>query len=320
MRLTDSPPPVTVPFAQNGSRNGIPVPSQVSVTKGAASFTDGFPPLTMTSPLKGGIPPLGQDMNGILFVLSQIARWLMAGGSLAYDATKWRLELVHGSRCDPQPAEPGEGRHKRTIQRSGRRATGTRQCRLDRRIGARADSPSPRSRPVTTSGQYSDLSGTRTIPAAQVNADWNAASGPAQILNRPNSANVATTGDYADLTGEPVIATPPQFDDSSAAARSAFVQRALGSFSGHVTCSENATLDASHGGMAIQWAGADGGTLTLARTATLPLNAVAFLIYHHGARVLNLLAQGGDFTGWAVRTTCRSSSCSRATSRCACPA
>jgi len=41
----------------------------------------------MTSPLKGGIPPFGQDMNGILFVLSQIARWLMSGGSLTYDAT-----------------------------------------------------------------------------------------------------------------------------------------------------------------------------------------------------------------------------------------
>lgn len=26
-------------------------------------------------------------MNGILFVLSQIARWLMTGGSLIYDAT-----------------------------------------------------------------------------------------------------------------------------------------------------------------------------------------------------------------------------------------
>ncbi|GJH25800.1 MULTISPECIES: hypothetical protein [Caballeronia] len=59
--------------------------------------------------------------------------------------------------------------------------------------------------------------------------------------------------------------------------------------------SDDTTLDASHAGMAIQWAGADGGAITLAPTATLPLNAVAFLIYHHGAGALNLLAQGGDF-------------------------
>jgi len=42
MRLTDSPPPVTVPFAQNGSRNEIPVASQISVTKGAASLRTAF--------------------------------------------------------------------------------------------------------------------------------------------------------------------------------------------------------------------------------------------------------------------------------------
>ena len=38
---------------------------------------------------------------------------------------------------------------------------------------------------VATTGAYSDLSGTPTIPAAQVNADWNASSGVAQILNKP---------------------------------------------------------------------------------------------------------------------------------------
>jgi hypothetical protein len=36
---------------------------------------------------------------------------------------------------------------------------------------------------VATTGAYSDLSGTPTIPAAQVNSDWNAVSGVAQILN-----------------------------------------------------------------------------------------------------------------------------------------
>lgn len=61
--------------------------------------------------------------------------------------------------------------------------------------------------PVATSGDYDDLTNKPTIPAAQVNSDWNASSGVAQILNKPSLATVATTGDYNDLTNTPVI--PP---------------------------------------------------------------------------------------------------------------
>lgn len=43
---------------------------------------------------------------------------------------------------------------------------------------------------VATSGAYSDLTGTPTIPAAQVNSDWNASSGVAQILNKPTIPTV----------------------------------------------------------------------------------------------------------------------------------
>ena len=43
------------------------------------------------------------------------------------------------------------------------------------------------------------------IPAAQVNADWNATSGVAQILNKPTLAAVATSGDYNDLSNTPSI-------------------------------------------------------------------------------------------------------------------
>jgi hypothetical protein len=60
---------------------------------------------------------------------------------------------------------------------------------------------------VATSGSYNDLSNKPTIPAAQVNSDWNAASGVAQILNKPSLATVATTGDYDDLIDKPTIPT-----------------------------------------------------------------------------------------------------------------
>lgn len=46
---------------------------------------------------------------------------------------------------------------------------------------------------------------TAGIPAAQVNSDWNAASGVAQILNKPTLATVATSGSYADLSNKPTI-------------------------------------------------------------------------------------------------------------------
>ena len=63
-----------------------------------------------------------------------------------------------------------------------------------------------------TSGQYLKSTGSSvawttfpTIPAAQVNADWNATSGIAQILNKPTLATVATSGSYNDLLNTPTI-------------------------------------------------------------------------------------------------------------------
>lgn len=44
-----------------------------------------------------------------------------------------------------------------------------------------------------------------TIPSAQVQSDWNAVSGLGVILNKPALATVATSGAYADLTGKPTI-------------------------------------------------------------------------------------------------------------------
>jgi hypothetical protein len=45
--------------------------------------------------------------------------------------------------------------------------------------------------PVATSGRYTDLTGTPTIPAAQVNTDWNSTSGTSQILNKPDLGTAA---------------------------------------------------------------------------------------------------------------------------------
>lgn len=45
---------------------------------------------------------------------------------------------------------------------------------------------------VATSGSYNDLEDKPTIPAEQVNADWNATSGKAQILNKPTIPTAVT--------------------------------------------------------------------------------------------------------------------------------
>ena len=85
---------------------------------------------------------------------------------------------------------------------------------------------------VATTGNYNDLNNKPTIPAAQVNSDWNAASGKAQILNKPtiptNLSDLSSdtthrtvtdtekqtwnnksnfSGSYNDLTNKPSIPT-----------------------------------------------------------------------------------------------------------------
>jgi hypothetical protein len=65
----------------------IPVPSQISTTVNAASFTDGFPPNTMTPEASGGLPFFGQDMNGILYMVSAYCANFAAGALSSYNST-----------------------------------------------------------------------------------------------------------------------------------------------------------------------------------------------------------------------------------------
>lgn len=64
----------------------IPDDSQVGIETGAASFTDGFPPVTFLPENAGGVGPDGRDMNGILRHLSAWSQWYTAGGAIGYDA------------------------------------------------------------------------------------------------------------------------------------------------------------------------------------------------------------------------------------------
>lgn len=64
----------------------IPEASQIGIEGGAASLTDGFPPLNFTPRSAGGVPPFGEDMNGILQQITAWSQWQNAGATVAFDA------------------------------------------------------------------------------------------------------------------------------------------------------------------------------------------------------------------------------------------
>jgi hypothetical protein len=74
-------------FAHNAGPTFItdPIP-ETTATPGAASFDQGFPPDTMTAPAAGGVPPFGQDMNGILFMTTSVIAFLNKGQTFVYDS------------------------------------------------------------------------------------------------------------------------------------------------------------------------------------------------------------------------------------------
>ncbi|MGF6633514.1 hypothetical protein [Paraburkholderia sp. MM6662-R1] len=153
MQANQKPSLVTVPFAANGLRNTIPEESQAAETPGAASLNDGFPSTTMQPKTQGGIPPDGKDFNGILFLLSAIARWVQAGGSFTYDpAFESNANLGGYPKSAVLLRADGEGFWFNLADNN------------------------------TTDPDAADGSARNWIA---LNADWNADSGPGMILNKP---------------------------------------------------------------------------------------------------------------------------------------
>ena len=75
MQSTSIPRKTTVAFAENADSNYSNELNDYTTQEGKASYSQGFPPKTMTPTYKCGIPPLGQDMNGILHDLSKHAQF-----------------------------------------------------------------------------------------------------------------------------------------------------------------------------------------------------------------------------------------------------
>lgn len=90
MKASDIPLRFTKVFGQDAGGayiRTVPVASQIGVTDGAASFTDGFPPLTMTPQIAGGVPPFGRDENGIINIITKWNQWGQAGAAVPWDST-----------------------------------------------------------------------------------------------------------------------------------------------------------------------------------------------------------------------------------------
>jgi hypothetical protein len=85
MLASQIPARIPLPFANGGTKNTIPTASQIGITPGAASLTDGFPLLTFTPLAAGGVPPAGADFNGILNAITAVQQWQSAGGSFTFN-------------------------------------------------------------------------------------------------------------------------------------------------------------------------------------------------------------------------------------------
>lgn len=70
-------------FAATGAKTNIPL--NADRVNGRAGYDEGFPPINMTAVSAGGIPPYGQDMNGILYDLSAAIQYAQSGVAFPFN-------------------------------------------------------------------------------------------------------------------------------------------------------------------------------------------------------------------------------------------
>ncbi|MFP6560609.1 hypothetical protein WJ542_20240 [Paraburkholderia sp. B3] len=116
-------------------------------------------------------------MNGVLFLFAQTLLWVQAGGSFAYDAAFAN--------------DPNVGGYPQGAVLVNAALTGFWISTVENNV----------TDPDATDGSAQGW--------ASMSPDWNAASGPGAILNRPDLAKVATSGSYNDLKDTPPI--PPGY-------------------------------------------------------------------------------------------------------------
>ena len=246
------------PFANAGAKATIPV-SQTDATR--ASYEQGFPALNMTPIAAGGVPPSGQDFNGVLYDLSNAALWQQAAGILPWDAGFAQSPVSGGypknalvvhnavlyqSSVDNNTETPGAGTNWQGVGVSN------------------ASQPQH----AVTQQQMQDGLAQHTHPYAPL-------ASPA-------------------LTGNPTAPTAPQFDNDTSIATTAFVQRAAGSLYSFVSYTGGKVLEASDVGRPIQIFGAGAMTVTLPLASACPSGSVITLVVSDAGAIVNIEKQGSN--------------------------
>ena len=166
---------------------------------------------------------------------------------------------------------------------------------------------------VARSGSYDDLSNKPTIPAAQVNSDWNATSGKAQILNKPTlgtmaakdnvtNADISGTIDQDKITGLEIALSGKQATLTSTNVKgdgtTGNVVTGVSAANGVVTVSKGSITSANNAEITIKQNGTKKGSFTLnqsgAATIELTDNNTTYGIAN--ANTAGLVKSGNDIT------------------------
>lgn len=78
-----TPPPISIPFAQNGERSNLP--NNPVASGGDASMSGGFPPITSRPISEGGIPPKREDFNAMGYLATMPLYFLQNGGYYTFN-------------------------------------------------------------------------------------------------------------------------------------------------------------------------------------------------------------------------------------------
>lgn len=81
-----NPKLIVKPFAKNGQKNVIPENYETSMESNQATWDQGFGQITMLPVAAGGLPPKGQDFNGILNQISENIVYLSQGGRFKFSS------------------------------------------------------------------------------------------------------------------------------------------------------------------------------------------------------------------------------------------
>jgi hypothetical protein len=87
MKIANIPSKFAIPFASSAGAGYIrTIPQTPTGTAGQASLQQGFPPENFSPVSAGGVPPFGQDFNGLLNQVTSWNQWQATGAFPPYDS------------------------------------------------------------------------------------------------------------------------------------------------------------------------------------------------------------------------------------------